>query len=241
MFKSAKLRILLSGFSIFMCSTYIHAKELAVAQEYIDLNHGLEHDLVTYPGLSEVKVFQKGERFSNGALIDGISFLGISGTYIDAPFHVDEKGAKISDYSLEQLANLPIVVVQLPLNAKKFDVAAFKNVDVKGKAVLLYTGRDKYFGTKEYSHNPPFLTASAAEWLVSQKVKFVGIDALLVDDFNNNSTVPVHNTLLKNGVVIAEDMAHIDKVMGKKDAYLTAVPPRAPLTSFPTRIFATIY
>ena len=210
------------------------------AKEYVELNHPLESGMETYPGLSEVKVFDKGPRFDNGALIDGITLLGISATYIDAPYHTDEKGKKIADYSLDKLVNLPVVVIEKDDNRRVFEVDDLKNSDVTGKAVLFHTGYDKFFGTKKYSENPPYISTSAAKWLVEHHAAFVGIDALLVDDYNKNDSNPVHNILLRNGVVIAEDMTNIGGIVGK-NAWLTAVPPRAPMTSFPTRIFATVY
>ncbi len=63
---------------------------------------------------------------------------------------------------------------------------------------------------------------------------------MLVDNYKKNDTIPVHDMLLKHGIVIAEDMTNIASVEGK-DAYLTAVPPRAPMASFPARIFAAVY
>ncbi|MFS2221713.1 cyclase family protein [Pantoea sp. B65] len=216
------------------------AVTLPVVKQYVDLNHPLESGMQTYPGLSDVHIYKTAPRYPNGALIDGIKFLGISATYIDAPYHADEHGMKITDYPLEKLVNLPIVVIEKPKDRVTFEVTDFKGVDVNGKAVLLHSGRSQFFGTPEYASHPPYLSTAAAEWLVKNHASLVGIDSLLVDNFNKNDTIPVHDILLKNGVVIAEDMTNISAVIGK-DAFLTAVPPRAPMTSFPTRIFATIF
>lgn len=216
------------------------AVDLPVVKEYIDLNHPLESGMQTYPGLSEVETYDKAPRFANGALIDGIKMLGISSTYIDAPYHVDPNGGKIADYKLEQLVNLPIVVISLPAGKSFYAKEDIDKYQVSGKAVLLYTGKSRYFGSPEYSKNLPYISTAAAEWLVAQKAALVGIDALLVDNYNQNDTTPVHDILLKNGIVIAEDMTNLGELTGK-DARLTAVPPRAPLASFPTRIFATVY
>lgn len=213
---------------------------LPVPKAYIELNHPLASGMQTYPGLSEVEIYKTAPRYKNGALIDGIKFLGISATYIDAPYHADEQGMKISDYPLEKLVNLPVVVISLAKNSGVFDLSDFSGKDVKGKAVLLHTGKSRYFGQPEYAKNPPYLTTRAARWLIDHHAALVGIDALLVDNYNQNDAIPVHDMLLKSGIVIAEDMTNIEAVVGK-DALLTAVPPRAPMASFPARIFATVY
>lgn len=216
------------------------AVELPKPKSYVDLNHPLESGMQTYPGLSDVEIYKTSPRYANGALIDGIKFLGISATYIDSPYHADEKGMKISGYPLEKLVNLPVLVITGPKNGQYFDVEDLKGKSLNGKAVLFMTGKSKYFGKPEYAKNPPYLTTAAAMWLIKNHAALVGIDALLVDNYNKNDTIPVHDLLLKSGIVIAEDMTNVEMVVGK-DAYLTAVPPRAPMASFPARIFAAIY
>jgi hypothetical protein len=56
---------------------------------YIDLNHVASTGMQTYPGLSLVEFFDYAPRFSNTALIDEATMLGITSTYIDAPYHID--------------------------------------------------------------------------------------------------------------------------------------------------------
>lgn len=218
----------------------VQAVEIPKPNAYVDLNHPLESGMQTYPGLSDVEIFKTAPRYANGALIDGIKFLGISATYIDSPYHADEKGMKISDYPLQKLVNLPVLVINLPPKSKFFDASVLKGKNVEGKAVLFRTGMSKFFGKPEYAQDPPYLSVDAAKYLIKHHAALVGIDALLVDNYKKNDSIPVHDLLLRNGIVIAEDMTNIEAVEGK-DAYLTAVPPRAPMASFPARIFAAIY
>lgn len=209
--------------------------------EFIELNHKIEHGMETYPGLSHVEVYEHLPRFDNRALIDGISLIGISGTYIDSPFHEDPNGNKICDYPLEKLVHLPIVVVNKPASRVYFEIEDFQNISVKGKAVLLNSTHDKFFGKKEYGENVPYIAEEAAQYLVDNGAVLVGIDSPLVDNIETSAeAIPVHNILLSNGLVICEDMTNIAAVAGKV-AYLTAVPPRVPLASFPARVFASVY
>ncbi|HGW5930640.1 cyclase family protein [Klebsiella pneumoniae] len=232
-------KVITAVFGVMMFQA-VHAVEIPKPKAYIDLNHPLESGMQTYPGLSDVEIYKTAPRYGNGALIDGIKFLGISATYIDSPYHADEKGMKISDYPLEKLVNLPVIVIKVGKDKKFFDVSDLKDKNVNGKAVLFETGKSKFFGKPEYAQDPPYLTTDAAKWLINHNAAFVGIDALLVDNYKKNDTIPVHDMLLKHGIVIAEDMTNIASVEGK-DAYLTAVPPRAPMASFPARIFAAVY
>jgi len=212
-----------------------------VVKEFIELNHKIEHGMETYPGLSHVEVYDHFPRFDNNALIDGINLLGISGTYIDSPYHEDPNGERICDYPLEKLVNLPIVVVNKQDSRVAFEIEDFDGLDVSGKAVLLNSNHDRFFGKEEYGIDTPYLSVDAAEYLVKQGVALVGIDSPLVDNIGTSEeSIPVHNILLSSGVVICEDMTNIAAAKGK-NAYLTAVPPRVPLASFPARVFATVY
>ncbi len=209
--------------------------------EFIELNHKIEHGMQTYPGLSHVEVYEHLPRFGNRALIDAINLLGISGTYIDSPFHEDPNGDRICDYPLEKLVHLPVVVVNKPDSRVSFEIEDFAGIEVAGKAVLLNSGHDQHFGQQAYGENVPYLSLEAATYLVQQGVTLVGIDSPLVDNIETSeAAIPVHQMLLSNGVVICEDMTNIAAVAGK-DAYLTAVPPRVPLASFPARVFAAVF
>ncbi|RAI70888.1 metal-dependent hydrolase [Pseudomonas fluorescens] len=208
--------------------------------QFVDLNHVITNGMVTFPGTSEVDIYAKEPRYANGAYIDSIKMYGITSTYIDSPYHVNENGKKISELSLENLVDLPIVVIAKAKNGKTFEIPDFQGLDVNGKAVLLHTGEDINFGKADYGRDYPFLSAAAATWLVQHKAKLVGIDAPLIDNFHDSSAVPAHDILLGNGVTVAEDMTNIMAVSGK-NATLTAVPPRVEMASFPARIFAKIY
>ncbi|QKZ04243.1 cyclase family protein [Pseudomonas eucalypticola] len=206
---------------------------------YVDLNHVLSSGMVTYPGTSDLEITEFCPRYPNGALIDSVKFLSITSTYIDAPFHVDPNGKKISEYPLERLVNLPVVLVTKPDHRRMFTIEDIEILDVDGKAVLFHTSFDNFFGKPGYDQNPPYISVEVAEWLVEKKAVLVGIDSILVDDVNDGSTIPVHTTLLRNGIAIAENMTNLSALVDQ-DAYLTAVPPRAETGSFPTRIFATL-
>lgn len=61
---------------------------------------------------------------------------------------------------------------------------ALKQTSYKLKAndiVLLHTGADKYFGTKEYLSNYPGVSPEAIEFILDRGIKILGIDALGFD------------------------------------------------------------
>ena len=208
-------------------------------KEYIELSHTIRSGMTTFPGASDVEIFGNVTRIENGSVIDSIRCYGTTATYVDAPFHVFSDGTKIADYPLSRLVNLPVVVVTRAAHRREFLPEDLTDKDVRGAAVLFYSGNDRNFGTDAYFHDAPFIHEETADLLIQLDAAFVGIDSLLVDDVQHPEAVPVHRALLGHGIPIAENLTGIGQLIGKK-AWLTAVPPRVEMGSFPARIFATI-
>lgn len=209
-------------------------------KEFIELSHVIRSGMTTFPGASDIEIFGNVERIENGSVIDSIRCYGTTATYVDAPFHVFPGGNKIADYPLSSLFNLPIVVITKSVDRREFMPSDLPDAGIKGAAVLFFSGNDRNFGTDAYFHNAPFLHQDTADYLIRSEAAFVGIDSLLVDDVQHPEAVPVHRALLGHNIPIAENLTGLEQLRGK-DAYLTAVPPRVQMGSFPARIFATVY
>jgi kynurenine formamidase len=98
-----------------------------------------------------------------------------TGTYLDTPFHRWADGADLSGVALEQVTDLPGLVVRH--EGPAIGPEAFAGLDVKGKAVLVHTGWDRHWRTEAYQVAHPYLTAEAAEYLRDAGVTLVGIDS----------------------------------------------------------------
>ena len=70
----------------------------------------------------------------------------------------------------------------------------------------------------------PYLSLEAAQWLVDQKIKLVALDTATPDlpydlrpkDFQ----FPVHCLLLKDGVLISQQIANLHKLGGRRVEFL---------------------
>jgi len=218
----------------------------------VDLNHPIGHGTVTYPGLpvpelsahltreASQAVYAEGTTFA----IDRITMIGNTGTYLDSPFHRYEGATDLAGLPLEAVADLPAVVVHLTgANRRGIDVAALAGAgDVAGHAVLLHTGWDRPWGTEDYGGPAPFLTGDAAQWLVDQGARLVGIDSLNIDDASPEAggARPAHSALLAAGIPIVEHLTGLGALPAHGTRF-TAAPPRvAGFGTFPTRAFAAI-
>lgn len=212
----------------------------------IDLSHVIEHGMITYKGLpaplicdylsreGSKKNYAPGTTFQIGK----IEMVTNTGTYLDCPFHRFADGKDLSQINLETLAELDAVLIDAE-NHQSIGTAFFEGQNLSGKAVIVHTGWSKHWRTDHYFENHPFLTAEAADYLVSQQVKLVGIDSHNIDDTRTN-TRPVHTALLGNEVLIVEHMANLHLLKEKRFVF-SAVPPKfAGAGTFPVRAFAKI-
>jgi kynurenine formamidase len=211
----------------------------------VDLSHVIADGTITYKGLPPPHICDFWSREQSAALYeDGSTFqigridmVANTGTYLDTPFHRYADGADLAQLRLEQLVSLDALVVRSTELAT--DAAAFADLQVEGKAVLVHTGWDRHWGSEAYFADHPFLTEAAARLLADRGAALVGIDSHNIDD-TRLPRRPVHTILLGAGVLIVE---HLTNLAALPDAGVrfTAVPPKiAGMGTFPVRAFAEV-
>lgn len=205
-------------------------------------------------------LYNPGTEFHIGKL----EMVANTGTYLDSPFHRYADGKDLSELDLRSLANLAGVVVRhvgaaerelerakfpsLMTSASSFPLAGDRRItsatladlDVKGRAVLFYTGWDMRWRTEDYSNgNHPFLTMDAAEYLASAGAALVGIDSYNIDDTADGRR-PAHSILLAHGIPIVEHLCGL-RDLPETGFRFFAVPVKVKqFGTFPVRAFAIV-
>jgi arylformamidase len=216
------------------------------SRRLIDLSHEIEHGMVTYPGLPAPAISDwlsraaSATRYAPGTTfqIGKIELLANTGTYIDAPFHRSPDGKDIAEFPVEAVADLEGCVVRATEHDRRqLDESLFRGRDLRGKAVLVHTGWDRYWRTERYGTGHPFLTRAAADFVVAAGAALVGIDSLNIDDAADG-TRPAHTLLLGAGIPIVEHLCRLGELPDAGFRFF-AVPPRVQgMGSFPVRAFA---
>jgi kynurenine formamidase len=215
---------------------------------YIDLSHTIHNGMITHKGLPALlicdylsreeskKNYVEGTTFQIGK----IEMVTNTGTYLDCPFHRYEEGKDLSQIQLAQFVDLDGIVVSVDHTVtKKIHADYFRNLELRGRAVLVHTGWDVYWNQEAYLVDHPFLTEDAAQYLVDCGVKLVGIDSMNIDDTRGN-TRPVHSTLLDQEILIVEHLCNLGQ-LPKEGFAFTSVPPKwLGVGTFPVRAFAKI-
>jgi len=204
--------------------------------------------MTTYPGLPGPVIcdFLSRER-SRELYAPGVEFqigridmVANTGTYLDSPFHRYADGKDLSELPLESLANLDGVVVRAPMAlGRAVSPREFEGLDLRGRAVLVHTGWDQYWGTEHYLSGSPFLTAETAELLVAAGAALVGIDSLNIDDIGDRAR-PVHSILLGAGIPIVEHLCELASLPAEGFRF-SAVPAKvAGFGTWPVRAYGML-
>jgi kynurenine formamidase len=188
----------------------------------VDLSHAIVDGMVTHPGIPAPTITtwlsheESTGRYAPGTTFEiaRIDMVANTGTYID-----------IIDRRREA--------------SKAIGPDAFPGVDLRGRAVLIATGWDAYWGTESYLADNPFLTEDASRLLAEAGARLVGIDSLNIDSILDPRR-PAHTTLLGAGIPIVEHLTGLDALPTEGWRFF-AVPPRVRgMATFPVRAFAIV-
>jgi arylformamidase len=150
-----------------------------------------------------------------------------SGTHIDAAAHYVPGGATIDAYPLERFV-LPALVVPAgagPGEAVPWStLAAALPADLRGQAVLLHTGWDRYWG-QDAAFDHPYLAEDAARGLAERGAALVGTDAFNVDS-TAGGTTHAHEVLLGADVLLVENLTRLELLEPGRPVMCAFVPLR---------------
>ena len=229
----------------------------AGTRRVVDLSHPIRAGLVTYPGLPAPRITphltreESRERYAPGTefAMDVITMIGNTGTYLDSPYHRYAEGPDLAALDLATLVGLRAEVFHLEDAWSASDRGIRPDLladrDVRGAAVLLHTGWDRWFGQPEYGVGAPFLSGEGAQWLIDSGAVLVGIDSVNIDDADPSTGSgggerPAHSLLLAAGVHVVEHLAHLGE-LPPRGARFTAAPPAVEgFGTFPVRAFAEL-
>jgi kynurenine formamidase len=141
-----------------------------------------------------------------------------TGTHVDSPAHFVEEGHFVDEVPLDRFCGRAIILDlhHVVANNKAFTVDEIEKSISKTDAaineaiILLRTGWEDKWSTNDYQRNPG-LSKEAAEYIVRRKVKAVGIDASSIDP-GDSKDFPAHVALLKEGIVIYENLRNLESV-----------------------------
>lgn len=154
--------------------------------------------------------------------ITELSMIVHVGTHVDSPRHFFSDGPALDDVPLARLMGAGVVWrIDKPLDGM-IEPADFERMRPRlesGDILLLDTGVIQYVGTPEYDRHAA-LSVAAAEWLVVKRVKLLAVDTptpdIPIHKRPQGFDWPVHRTLLRDGVLISEQVANARSLAGRR-------------------------
>lgn len=197
----------------------------------IDLSVLLNDDSPVYPGDPVTKIEEAAVRERDGYEDHYVSTNTHTGTHIDAPIHMVESGKTLGQFPIDKFTGRGVYI---KVENRKFDLDAIKEVDINaGDIVLFHTGMSDVYYKPEYYDEYPGIPEEVANYLVEKKVSIVGVDMPSVD----HAPYDTHKTLLKNEVLIIENLTNLSGLAGK-DFEVFALPIKLDIDAAPARVIA---
>jgi kynurenine formamidase len=199
----------------------------------IDISHPFRAGMYSqkiFPPIKVERCIRIEERRLN---VTCVEFAVHSGTHVDAFRHFVADGRSIEAIPLESFTG--------PAVGWEVDRAAGEEITVSdleanspgaepGDIVFVSTGWGRFFeADPERYRVHPYLSVEAAAWLVERRVKLCCFDLPTPDQPEvgrpKGFDWPVHHALLENGVLIAEHLANLERVAGRRfRAYAFPIP-----------------
>ena len=168
-----------------------------------DVSVPLEPNITVWPG-DETLSFTPKSRVANGdaSNVSQITLSTHTGTHVDAPWHFEDDGKRLDavdhtlffgEATLYDLSHLDII------RAEDLGDAALP------PRILIKTRASKWSYEEPFREDFPAFDPTAAQRLVDEGVRLVGIDYLSIEPFAQTEC-PTHHILLGNEVFIVEGL-----------------------------------
>ena len=170
-------------------------------KKIIDISLPIHEGMIMYPGNPQVKITKK---HGTTTVHSEITLGSHTGTHIDAPSHVFEKGNTLDQIALSKFIG----------NARVLDCSRVKEAitiqDLKkhgikrGERILVKTSNSRR-GFEKFYDDYIYLDGDAADYLAEKGIALFGIDSLSVKKRGGPDLRP-HTSLLKKNIPIVEGL-----------------------------------
>ncbi|TMI41705.1 cyclase family protein [Candidatus Bathyarchaeota archaeon] len=181
----------------------------------------MRNGMPVYPGDPSPSFESYSTLQKDGVNLTKITMGSHTGTHVDAPQHFIRDGIGIDRIPLNKLIGEAYVadLSKKPIGGGITSKDLRRELETEiasDDIVAIYTGCSEHWGDKSINRDYTYLTEDAADYLVSKKVRAVGIDFLSVEKFKATEHL-VHKTLLGNGIFIVESLSNaLNQFVGQR-------------------------
>jgi kynurenine formamidase len=179
----------------------------------IDLSHPLVHGQDNFPSDPKLSIIPHGNTATLRYNMTQVSMATHQGTHLAAMYHFLDDGKTIDQMPLDWFYG-DAVLLRIPKAPREeitaADFSRYEALLQPGAKVIYETGWHRRFGTPGYFSDFPSLTQEAARYLVSRKIRLLGMDT----PTPGRDWYEVHHILLARDaeVVVVEGLTNLDQV-----------------------------
>lgn len=173
----------------------------------IDISVPLLPGMPVWPGdgdfrIVPVKRMAAGDKNNLSRLDYGVH----TGTHVDAPWHFLEDGSTAEQLPLDTMIGEAFVAYLPEVDVITAETLARLMLPNGTTRLLLHTRNSELWemGVTEFRKDFVALTSDAAQWLVDQGIRLIGVDYLSVHRYGDGPLI--HQILLRAGIIIVEGL-----------------------------------
>ncbi|NLB91128.1 MAG: cyclase family protein [Clostridiales bacterium] len=186
---------------------------------FIDLSHPLDPNTPPYPGDPPFLLTKNTSLKADGYTSHTLSSAFHAGTHIEAPMHLIEDSRFLVDFPINHFAGRGVVL----------DVRDEKRISYKPlydtlvhpqDIVLLFSGFDSHYPTKEYFSHHPCVEEELAAFFLYKQIKILGMDFPSPDHFPHG----IHKQLFQGNILLLENLTNLSSLLPLTDFEIMAFP-----------------
>lgn len=200
-----------------------------------DLSITIDDKTPVFPGAPKLKIENAATIDKNGANELLLTFPTHTATHIDAPFHMIQKGKKLSDFEISHFIGVAIVIDcrnTTEITLTKEELSKIKKDDI----LFLFTSYSDKFNSPNYFYDYPVISEATAHVLAEKQIRIVGMDFPSPD----KSPYNVHKILLQKDILILENLTNLRELVGKRFKCIIAPLKIANADGAPCRVIAML-
>jgi arylformamidase len=172
----------------------------------IDLSHQISDGMATYPSDPDV-IITKGKDISTDRTLQHSFTMGThTGTHLDVPAHILNRGKTLSNYSLSHFHGRTIRINDQTIDELGRFEAEIDGVIYDTEWYRRYDDPDQYFGSGR-----PAIPVELVDKVIGMGLKYFGCDLPSVDA-SGIKEKPIHLALLGADIIIYESLTNLGKL-----------------------------
>ncbi len=208
----------------------------------VDLSHPLYSGMPVYPGDPETSVTISASHARDGFCLHSLTLGTHAGTHLDAPLHFLDGGEPVDSYRVLDACVGPASVIGIDEVTEKGEIMpehlgpAISSVS-RGDRILLATGWSEQFGAPGYFDRYPSVSEELAKLFVDRGIILLGVES---PSMHTRKGGVIHRILLSAGIVLAENLANLRPLAGKRVLFSAAPLKLRGLDGSPVRAYAMV-